>query len=72
MSDHDLLIRIDERLKSLDGKMDTHIVASEKRNADFKEEMKEVKRDIKAINKWRYGVIGSWVVAIGSYLRGGV
>lgn len=65
----ELLIRIDERLKSVDNKLMAHIEQSNAYRADTKEEIKSLNKKVEAINKWRYGVLGSWLVGIGSYFK---
>lgn len=65
----ELLIRIDERLKSVDNKLMAHIEQSNTYRADTKEEIKSLNKKVEAINKWRYGVLGSWLVGIGSYFK---
>ena len=68
----ELLIRIDERLKSVDNKLMAHIEQSNAYRADTKEEIKSLNKKVEAINKWRYGILGSWIVGLGSYFKGGV
>ena len=68
----ELLIRIDERLKSVDNKLMAHIEQSNTYRADTKEEIKSLNKKVEAINKWRYGVLGSWLVGIGSYFKNGL
>ena len=65
----ELLIRIDERLKSVDNKLVAHIMQSNEYRAETKKEIEGIKDEIKSLNKWRYGVLGSWVVSIGGYFK---
>lgn len=65
----ELLIRIDERLKSVDNKLVAHIDHSNQYRSETKEEIKILNKKIESINKWRYGVLGSWLVGIGSYFK---
>jgi archaellum component FlaC len=65
----ELLIRIDERLKSVDNKLVAHIMQSNEYRADTKKEIENINKEIKSLNKWRYGVLGSWIVGIGGYFK---
>jgi hypothetical protein len=65
----ELLIRIDERLKSVDNKLVSHIMQSNEYRADTKKEIENINKEINSLNKWRYGVLGSWIVGIGGYFK---
>jgi archaellum component FlaC len=65
----ELLIRIDERLKSVDNKLVAHIEQSNSHRAETKKEIEEIKTDMKSFNKWRYSIIGSWLFGAGSYFK---
>lgn len=68
--DRELLFRIDERLISMNEKLDSHVISNKEDLNNLRGDIKEVQKEIKTINRWRYGIIGSWLVSIGSYLKG--
>lgn len=64
-----LLIRLDERFKAFEREQKAHHEDAKANNIQLNKRISDVGNKVEEINKWRFGVIGAWGVALGSYFK---